>query len=398
MLVGLVGKPNVGKSTFFKAATLAQVACGDYPFVTIKPNHGTAHVKTKCASTFFDVVSNPREGFVIQGWRFVPVDLMDVAGLVPGASEGQGMGSEFLDDLNQADVLIHVIDASGSTNERGESVTKGSYDPINDVKFLEEELDFWYLRVMKKNWEKFSRTIQQTKGDVKKGLAKQLSGLGVTELIVAQVIDKDLQLDVESPSTWTDQDLKNIATALRTITKPIIIAANRVDLPTAKENITRLKEQFPKYNIIPCSAESEYALREAAKHKFISYVPGADTFEISKEVTDKQAQALNYIKEHVLGVYGSTGVQQVLDTAVFDILDYIAIYPGGVNKLGDSKGNILPDCFLLKNGATALDFADRLHTDFAKNFIRAIDVKSKRTVGREHLLKSGDVVEIIADK
>jgi len=154
MLIGIVGKANVGKSTFFKAATLAEVEIANYPFTTIKPNHGTGFVKVDCVDKEFNVKCNPRFGYCLDGKRFVPVDLLDVAGLVPGAHEGKGMGSEFLNDLNQADALIHIIDVSGSTNEKGEKVPILSYDPANDIKFLEKELDMWYLRLIEKGWEK----------------------------------------------------------------------------------------------------------------------------------------------------------------------------------------------------------------------------------------------------
>jgi ribosome-binding ATPase len=399
MLIGVVGKPNIGKSTFFKAATLAEVEIANYPFATIKPNSGVAYVKVECADKFFDVKCNPREGFCINHNRFVPVQLMDVAGLVPGAHEGKGMGNQFLDDLRQADVLIHIVDISGSTNEKGESVDVGSYDPAKDIKFLEEELNFWILRLIKKGWEKFSRTVQQEKGEIHKALASHLSGLGVEEDLVEKVIN-DISLKEKRITEWEESDLMNISEEIRKRTKPMIIACNKIDIPGAEKNFERLQKEFPDYIMIKCSAESELALREAAKHELINYVPGENNFEIKDEskLEEKQKKALEFIKKNVLEKHGSTGVQQILDKAVFELLKCIAIFPGGVNKLADQDGNVLPDCFLLPEKSTALDFAYKLHTDFGKNFIRAIDVKTKRTVGKEHELKSGDVIEIVADK
>lgn len=399
MLVGVVGKPNCGKSTFFKSATLAEVEIANYPFATIKPNSGVGYVKVDCVDKDFNVKCNPREGFCIDHNRFVPVQLIDVAGLVPGAHEGKGMGNQFLDDLRQADVLIHVIDVSGSTNEKGEPIESGTYNPAEDIRFLEVELDMWYLGILKKGWEKFARQVMQEKQKVHKELGKQLSGLKVTEEMVEGVINK-LGIDSERVTDWSYEELKNIAVELRKQTKPMIIAANKIDIKGAKENFDKLKEEFPELMMLPCSAESELALREAAKHGLIKYIPGEGDFEIlnADNLNDQQKNALKFVKENILAKFRSTGVQQVLDNAVFELLKYIAIFPGGVKKLEDQHGNILPDCFLIPDGSTALDFAFKIHTDLGKNFIKAIDVKTKQTVGKEHPLKSRDVIEIITSK
>lgn len=397
MIIGLVGAPSAGKSTFFRASTLAEAEIANYPFTTIKPNHGVGFVEVDCVDKEFDTQCDPRVGFCIEHHRFVPVDLMDVAGLVPGAHKGLGLGSQFLDDLRQAHVLIHVVDISGSTNEKGEPVDPLSHDPAKNIKFLETELDMWYLGILKKGWERFSRTLQQEKGEVHKALARQLSGLGVDEDMVKAAIDK-IGLNPLVPATWTEQELESLAIFLRKETKPMIIACNKIDVPGAAKIFERVKNEFPEMLLVPCSAESELALREAAKAELIKYVPGSSTFEILDEgrLNDNQRKGLAFIKERLLDKYGSTGVQKVLDRAVFDLLGYIAIFPGGTGKLEDSQGRRLPDCFLLRAGSTALDFAFHLHTDLGKGFIRAIDVKTRRTVGKDHELKHRDVVEIIA--
>jgi len=400
MLVGVVGKANVGKSTFFKSATLAEVEIANYPFATIKPNHGVGFVKVECAAeNFFKVKCNPRFGYCIDGTRFVPVDMIDVAGLVPGAHEGKGMGNQFLSDLNAAHVLIHVVDIAGSTNEKGEPSRPGAYDPSFDVKFLEDELDYWYLGIIKKGWEKFARTIQQTHKDPVKEIAKQLGGMNVTEDMAKDVIKK-LDLNKEAVQSWSEDDLYNLSREFRKLTKPMIIAANKIDMPGAKENFERVSKEFPDHLFVPCSSESELALREAAKHGLIKYIPGEKTFEIiaKEKMNERQAKALEFIRVNILDVYGSTGVQNVIDYSVFNILKFMPIFPGGLNKLADQHGNVLPDCFLMPPESTALDFAYKLHSDFGDNFIRAIDVKTKRTVGKEHPLKPGDVVEIISGK
>lgn len=396
MLIGVVGKPNVGKSTFFKALTLMDVFIANFPFATIKPNHGAGSVRVECVDKEFGKQCTPRMGTCVNGIRFVPVDLLDVAGLVPGAYKGLGLGNQFLNDLNMADALIHVVDASGSTNEKGESVMPGSYDPADDVRFLETELDMWYLGLIKTGWEKFARTVMQTKADISKSVAKQLSGLRVTENMVVDAI-KNLKLP-EDIMSWKEGELIQLAAVLRKRTKPIVIAANKCDIANAEANIHRLKELFPEYKIIPCSAESELALKEAAKNSLIKYMPGDSKFDVTGDLNERQLQGLNFIQENILNKYGTTGVQDIIDYAIFELLGYIAIFPGGVNKLTDSKGNVLPDCFLMPGNSTALDFAYRLHSDFGKNFIKAIDVRKKMAVGKDHPLKHRDVIEIAAGK
>ena len=399
MLIGVVGKPSCGKSTFFKAATLSNVDIANYPFTTIKPNHAVGFVKITDPAVQFGKHSNPRIGYIMDDWRFVAVDLIDVAGLVPGAHKGEGMGSQFLSDLNQADILIHVIDISGSVNGKGEQCEPLSYDPLNDVEFLETELDFWYLDIIKRGWDKFSRTIQQEKSQTSKAIGKQLSGLGVDEDLVKEAIQR-LSLNPEKPSAWTDEEIFKLARYLRIKTKPMMIAANKVDVPGAEKNIERLKEKFPDYTIVPCSAECELALKEADKHEVVKYIPGEDNFEIlnPEKLSEKQKIALEFIRKNILEKNHTTGVQDVINKAIFEKLNYMALFPGGVTKLEDSDGNVIPDCFLMPVGTTALEFAYKLHTDFGKNFIRAIDVKTKMTVGKEHVLNDGDIVEIVADK
>jgi len=398
VLIGIVGKPSCGKSTFFKAITLADVAIANYPFTTIKPNSGVGHVRVPCPDKDFNTQCHPRMGFCKKHMRYVPVQVIDVAGLVPGAHEGKGMGNQFLDDLRQADVLVHIIDTSGSTNERGEPVIPLSYNPSNDVKFLEEELDLWYLGLLEKGWDKFSRAMSQEKPQLNKAVAKQLSGLGVTESMMETVIQK-LQLP-DDIAKWDAGMRKQLATELRKMTKPMIIACNKIDVPGAEKNFEQLKQEFPHLTLLPCSAESELALREAAKHEMIDYLPGENAFSLShpEKLNDKQKKGLEFIQKNIMDKLSSTGVQQVMDAAVFTVLKYVAIFPGGVSKLADSEGRVMPDCFLMPNKTTALDFAFKLHTDFGKYFIRALDVRTKKPVGKDHVLAHRDVIEIVSGK
>lgn len=392
MLIGLVGKPSCGKSTFFKAATLAEVEIAQYPFTTIKANHGVGYVKIDCIDKEFDVKCNPAHGFCIDHNRFVPVELMDVAGLVPGASEGKGLGNQFLDDLREADVFIHIIDCSGETNAEGKPVE--NYDVFEDVFFLEKELDNWFCNILRRAWKGFARKAELEGEKFSEAVVKQFSGLKIKEEQVKNVL---LKLNLpEKSSSWGEEQLMEFASALRKESKPMIIAANKVDLEKGGKNYEKLKEKFSDLIIIPCSADSELALRQAAKSGLIEYIPGEKDFKIIKELSDKQKSALEKIKKDVLKKFEfGTGVQEVLNRAVFDLLKYIAIFPAGANKLADSKGNVLPDCFLMPPESTALDFAYYLHTDFGKGFIKAIDARSKMAWGKEHKLKHRDALEIV---
>jgi len=397
MLIGIVGKPNVGKSTFFKAATLAEVAIAPIPFTTINPNEGIGFVRVDCVETFFKTKCNPRQGFCIDGQRFVPVKLMDVAGLVPGAHLGKGLGNKFLSDLVQADVLIHIVDASGSTNAEGKMIEAGTYDPTNDVRFLEEELDHWFTGLLKENWNKFVKQSQQK--EAAKALAEQFYGFKITLEQVVKAL-KQTTLEGKKLMAWTDKDLFTFASSLRQLSKPTIIAANKIDISTAKANVEKLKKEFPNYLVVPVSAESELALREAAKKELIKYIPGDGKFEVlkGKSLNDSQSKALIFIQAKILKVWGATGLQQCLNSAVFDFLKHIVIFPGGVHKLGDSQGRILPDAFILPPNSTALDFAAKIHTDFAKNFVAAIDVRTRQRIGKDAKLKHLDVIELVGGK
>lgn len=398
MIIGIVGKPNVGKSAFFRSLTLAEAESGNFPFTTINANSAVGYVKIKDPAVEFGKHSNPREGYVLGDWRFVPVEVIDVAGLVPGAHEGKGLGNKFLDDLRQADALIHVIDLSGATNEKGEPIELNSYDPVNDVEFLEDELNHWFFNILERNWPNIDKKIRMQDMKVELALSSVLSGLKISENQILLAL-RELNLD----KTNITANLFELATKLREISKPMVIAANKCDVLQEnklwEKKLFALKQKFPDYKIIPVMAEYEWNLKKAAKAGILSYISGEDNFEIVKEDTlnDIQKKGLDKIRK-ALQEMKSTGVQDCINMAVFDLLKMKPIFPGGVSKLEDSNGNVLPDCFLMPEKTTALDFAFRLHTDFGKNFIRAVNVKTKMPVGKETTLNFGDIVEIISGK
>jgi len=397
MKIGLVGKPSAGKSTFFKALTLQEVEISNRPFTTIKPNIGTAYVKVKGVAEEFGVTANPRRGYCFKGYRFVPVEVIDVAGLVPGAHEGKGLGNQFLDELRQADVLIHIVDASGSTDENGRYIGPGNHDPCKDIRFLEEEISYWIKGILERNFEKISRLELQAKKKKEELLLRTLSGLNISIEEVKKALEYN-ELSSKPLKEWKSSDLLEFAKRIREISKPIVIAANKSDVDTSKENIKRMKKEFPEKLIVPVSAYAELALKLAARKKLIEYVPGESDFKIIGKPDEKQEALLNTIKEKVLKPFGTTGVQEVLDKAVFDVLGYVAVFPVANQKLRDKEGRILPDCFLMRPNSTALDLAFKIHEELGRNFIRAIDVRTGKFLGKDYKLRHRDVIEIIAGK
>ena len=399
MQVGIVGKPSSGKSTFFSSSTLVDVAMASYPFTTIEPNKGTGFVRVDDAGNFFNVISNPKHGFLVEkesgNIRYVPIELIDVAGLVPGASEGKGLGNKFLNDLSQADALVHVVDASGMTNEEGKPCE--GHDPCLDIEFLEREIELWFLKIIENNWNKFGKSHEKEYRKRVEVLSQNLSGVKILERHIEKAL-KELKIDEKTFLEWDEDDKKNFARECRKHSKPIIIAANKCDLPSASENIKKMKEKFPEKTIVACSAASELALRKAAQQKVLDYYPGEKDFEILGELNDKQKEGLETIRKNVLQQFGGTGIQECLDETILKVLDYIPVFPGGTKTLADKNGNLIPDCFLMKNGSTALDFAYTLHTTMGDNFIRAINVKTKQIIGKDYTLQSGDVIELIFNK
>jgi hypothetical protein len=395
MLVGIVGKPNVGKSTFFSAATLKSVPIADYPFTTIDPNLGMGYLRTKCVCREMGVTDTPKNSVCSEGVRLIPVKLVDVAGLVSGASEGRGRGNQFLDELRQADALIHVVDASGGTDEEGRKVEIGSNDPVADVRMVENELDLWVLGIISKDWEKSARLAEQTGSSIVAHMAQRLTGLGIDEEGIEEAV-LHLKLKPDKPAAWREEDLMSLVRVLREMNKPSLIAANKADLPGAPERVNALRKT--EKAVVPCAAEAELLLRRASEHGLIRYTPGDRSFEVVKpDLTPQQNRALELVKERVLDAYGSTGVQQAIDQAYFGLLKAIVAYPvEDETRLADKNGNVLPDAYVMRGGSTALDLAKKIHTDLAKGFLYAIDAKTGMRVSGEHPLKNGDILKIVS--
>src|SRR3972149_3885741 len=313
-LLGVIGKPNTGKSTFFSAATLAPAEIANYPFTTIKPNRGVGYVRTPCVHEEFQVQDNPNNSLCIDSVRLIPVVLIDVAGLVPDAWQGRGLGNQFLDEIRRADALIHVVDASGGTDCEGRLCKLGEHDPLEDVQFLEREITMWMASILKKDWPKLARTAEAESKDLYTMLEERLSGLAIKR---SHILDatKKAGLNADKPTAWSDEDFLRFVDTVRQISKPMLIVANKIDLPTAEANLERLKKLD--YTVIPCCAEAELALRRAAEKQLIDYKPGDCNFKIPQpeKLSTSQTKALETIREKILLKNGSTGIQDAMHTA-----------------------------------------------------------------------------------
>jgi ribosome-binding ATPase YchF (GTP1/OBG family) len=396
--LGIVGKPNTGKSTFFSSATLIPVDIGNYPFTTIKPNRGIGYLRTPCVHSEFNIEDDPKNSLCLDGIRLVPVELIDVAGLVPGAWEGRGLGNQFLDEIRKADALLHVVDVSGSTDCEGRMCRQGEHDPLEDVKFLDNEITMWMNQILKKDWSKMARTAESGKEDLVSLLESKLSGLAIKRYHIIESLRK-ADLNQDKPEHWTDDNIIDFLTILRNISKPTLIVANKIDLPKAEENIERLKESG--YEVVPCSAEAELALRRAGEKGLIKYTPGDCklTLKNSEKLTTAQKRALKIIQEQILYKFGSTGIQEAINTAFLQLLQMIAVYPVEDSEhLSDHKGRVLPDVYLVPYGTTARQLAYIIHTELGDSFIHAIDIRGKNRIGEDYILKDRDVISIVSAK
>ncbi|MHA2393856.1 MAG: YchF-related putative GTPase [Promethearchaeota archaeon] len=401
LIIGIVGKPSSGKTTFLNAACLTNAKVSELPFTTIDPNKGVAYVKTKCVCRELNVEDNPKNSICINGYRFVPINMLDVAGLVPDAHKGKGLGNKFLNDLIQADILLHIVDISGSLDKSGNIVSMGKNDPFEDILFLENEIDLWFKDIIEReDWSKFTKGISTEKVRFVESLYDRLSGMKIRKKQIIQSL-KESSLEHKNPSAWEDLDIINFTKALRKISKPILILANKIDKEISEANLTKLKNR---YNgpVISCSALAEHFLRNYHEKKIITYIPGSTDFNIIKsdKLKEEELEMLKKIRERILIPYGGTGIQTALNYASKNLANQICVYPvSDLNTYSDNKENVLPDAFLVKKGTLLRDFVrDRIHTELADNFMFGIDAKTKKRLGENYELHHQDVIKIVTSK
>lgn len=395
--IGLIGKTNTGKTTFFNSATLLSAEISNYPFTTKQPATGNAHAITLCVHKEFNLQDQPKNSRCIDGWRFIPVELVDLPGLIKGAWEGKGLGNQFLTIAAQSDALLHIVDASGSIDASGRIAEPGSGDPVADVADIEEELVMWYLKLLEGNRDKISHAIS-TGTEIISAITEVFRGINVRENHVKLALEQNSLADVPFDD-FGPQESKDFCWSLRDISKPTLIVANKVDLPTATENFNRLREEYKDVIVVPASADAELTLRRAESRGIIRYLPGDERFEISDQtkLNDKQKWALNFIRKDILGEYMRTGVQFAINVAVFKLLKMNAVYPvADAQKFADKHGNVLPDVYLMRSGSTVEDLAREIHSELAKGMLYALDARDGLRLPTNYHLKDRDVLSIVS--
>jgi ribosome-binding ATPase YchF (GTP1/OBG family) len=396
--IGLIGKTNAGKTTLFNSMTLLAGEISNYPFTTKSPETGVASAVTLCVHKEFGVRDNPMNSKCEDGWRFIPVEITDLPGLIKGAWMGKGLGNQFLSVAAQSDALLHVVDASGSVDKDGKISEPGTGDPIADFADVELELVLWYTKLFTSNIAKISKLSKTPGYGIPTAVEEVLHGIGVRKEHVISAM-KETNLTDREFDSWNEKEIQGFCWALREASKPTLVIANKMDLPYAAENFQRLREKFKGLIVVPTSGEAELTLRRAESKGLIKYVPGEERFEILRpqDLNEAQKSALAYIRRKVFGEYLRTGVQFGLNIAVFKLLKMNAIYPvADVEKLTDKNGRILPDVYLMPTGSTVEELAHSIHSELTKGLVYAVDVRTGIHLPTNYVLRDRDVLSIVS--
>ena len=398
LTIGIIGKTNTGKTTLFNAATLLDAEISNFPFTTKTPNIGTAFVCDTCVCRELGVKDNPLNSACIDGWRYAPVEIIDVPGLIKDARKGRGLGNQFLSVVGSADALIHVVDASGSIDTEGEITQPGNGNPLQDAIDIEMELTQWLAGIIVGNEQRIIREGPRSSTAV--AIAEPLVGLKATVPKVSQALVSS-GLDKTPFALWTTSQILRFSSFLLPIIKPALIVANKMDVLTSEKFYDLLVKHYGHSLVAACSAEAELVLRRAEKLGLLQYVPGGEKFKIVEDakLTSEQRGALKHVQTRVMDKFMRTGIQQALNTVVFKLLRMNMVYAvSDETEFTDHHGNVLPDVFLMPDGSTPVDLAMQVHTSLAENYVFAIDAKTGVRLPADYSLRHRDIIKILATK
>ena len=326
----------------------------------------------------------PNYGGCVEGRRSVPIELLDVAGLVPGAHEGKGLGNKFLDDLRHADALVHVVDASGRTNAEGEN-TRG-YDPSQDIAWLRSEIVAWIKGNLYQRWGSIKRRHVAVKASAVDTLQAQFSGYGSTSQLVARTLDK---LALKEPlEHWSEETVDRVVAAFTDEKFPTVIALNKIDDPDAYTNLMKITKMYKNSLVVPCSARAELFLRKMAKQGYVQYVEGSDSVWTRqdliddgdpeggglKEMDEKNKEIIDEYKDMILYRYNSTGVVDVLSAAA-KLLGLVPIFPvrsTATFSSGSDTKAAFRDCVLVKRNSTVGEVAKKVMGDVTIAYVEGV--------------------------
>ncbi|CAI5760174.1 unnamed protein product [Candida verbasci] len=394
VVIGLVGKPSSGKSTTLNSLTDANAKVGAFPFTTIDPNKATGYLEIDCACQRFNLQNKckPNYGYCRNGKRGVPIMLLDVAGLVPNAHLGRGLGNKFLSDLTEADCLIHIVDASGTTDAEGKA-TRG-YDPLYDIEWLQDEIFRWILGNLKERWGSVVRKHIGTKSTTLETLRQQLGGYSANKQMVGKALD--LIPNLPPLQDWNSDIIEKVVKAFMEIKFPTVLALNKMDHPDSDKNVSKIILKYPKSKAILTSSITEVFLRKLANQNYIKYDSGTEFIDTKEDLPDdpdlkdldeKLKNRIENIRDLVLYRFGSTGVVQLLQAAA-DLLHLIPVYPvrNIHNFTGNSNDYVFRDCILVKRGTTVIQVARKIMGDVT---IAAIEGVGGVKIGEEDIVDKG---------
>lgn len=331
----------------------------------------------------------------IDGWRYAPVKVIDIPGLIKDAWRGRGLGNRFLSAIGQADALIHVVDASGSIDGEGNIAQPGSGNPVQDIMDIEGEIERWITEILFNNRQQIIREAASL--STEQALARALSGIKAKAPSIIRALGAS-ELEGRGFETWAHDETMRFSSVLLPLIKPSIIIANKMDLYAAKDNIDQMTEYYSKGLVTACCAEAELVLRRAEGMGLLRYTPGQEKFRIvdGARLTPEQERALDYVEERVMKNWMRTGIQQALNTLVFRLLRVNMVYPvADESEFKDNHGNILPDVHLMPDPSTPMDLAADVHTRLAENYVLAIDARTGMRLPKDYALRHRDVVKIM---